>query len=96
VSVFAEVFDPDGRRVELTAERWAHIAGPGSHPELAGLLAEVLRAVSEPTQVRAGREPDEMWFYLQDVGPSRWLKVVVVFEPDRAYIVTAFPRRRLP
>ena len=96
MSVLAEILDPDGRRVELTVERWAHIIEGDRHPELVGLQAEVLRAVAEPTEIRSGREPDELWFYLQGVGPSQWLKVVVVFGLDRAYIVTAFPRRRLP
>lgn len=96
MSVLAEVTTSDGRRVELTAERWAHIVDSEAHPELVDLQAEVLRAVAEPTETRPGREPDETWFYLRDVGPSRWLKVVVVFTADRAYIVTAFPRRRLP
>jgi hypothetical protein len=96
VSVLAEVLTPDGRRVELTAERWAHIIASDGHPELADLQAEVLRGVAEPTEVRPGRESDEVWFYLYGAGPSRWLKVVVVFRSDRAYIVTAFPRRALP
>jgi len=37
VSVLAWTLDPDGRRVELTAERWAHILEEtDGHPELAG------------------------------------------------------------
>jgi hypothetical protein len=96
VSVLAEVLDPNGRRVELTAERWMHIIDRAHHPELTDLQAEVMRAVYEPTEARPGREPDEVWFYLRGVGPSRWLKVVVVFGADRGYIITAFPRRRLP
>lgn len=39
----------------------------------------------------------EEWFYLHDAGPSRWLKVVVVFDrPASGRIITAFPRRRKP
>ncbi|MGH2914801.1 MAG: hypothetical protein ACRDMX_07425 [Solirubrobacteraceae bacterium] len=63
MSVLAEVRTTDGRLVELTAERWAHIIDCAHHPELADLRADVLRAVTEPTEARLGREPDEMWFY---------------------------------
>jgi hypothetical protein len=41
-----------------------------------------VRAVESPSEVLEGRTPDEEWFYLAGAGPSRWLKVVVVF--DRA------------
>jgi hypothetical protein len=58
---------------------------------------DVLRAVAAPTETAAGREPDEEWYYLAGAGPSRWLKVVVVFESfERGRIITAFPRRRKP
>jgi hypothetical protein len=96
MSILAEILTPDGRRVELTAERWRHIIACDRHPELADLQDDVLRAVTQPTRTRSGREPDETWFYLHGVGPSQWLKVVVVFKAERGYIVTAFPRRRLP
>jgi hypothetical protein len=96
LTVIATVTDPDGRRVELTDERWAHIVDPDNHPELTDLKAEVLRAVASPDGRAAGREPDELWFYLANVGPSSWLKVVVRFNAERAFIVTAFPRRDMP
>lgn len=84
-----------GRQVLLTAERWQRIVD--GHPELAADEDEVLRAVQAPTEALPGREPDEEWFYLRDAGPSRWLKVVVVFEGSTSgRIITAFPRRRKP
>jgi hypothetical protein len=36
------------------------------------------------------------WFYAAGVGPSRWLKVVVVYEGQRGFIVTAHARRSFP
>jgi hypothetical protein len=81
--------------VELSRDRWQHIVD--GHPELALHEEEVLRAVEAPTEALAGREADEEWFYLRDAGPSRWLKVVVVFASGtRGRIITAFPRRRKP
>ena len=79
----------------LTTERWKHILD--GHPELAMHEDGVLRAVEAPTEARPGREPGEEWFYLRDAGPSRWLKVVVLFEGStKGRIITAFPRRRKP
>lgn len=67
------------------------------HPELAAHEDDVLRAVEAPTEAMAGRGLGEEWFYLHDAGPSRWLKVVVVFDrPASGRIITAFPRRRKP
>lgn len=58
--------------------------------------AEILRAIRAPNQRHPGREPNEEWFYLNNVGPSRWIKVVVVYEDGCGRIITAFPRRAFP
>ena len=63
---------------------------------MAALRDAVLLAVNAPTEQLAGRRPCEQWFYLADVGPSRWLKVVVNFDASVGRIITAFPRRTLP
>lgn len=79
----------------LTPERWRHIVG--GHPEIAVCEEEIRRAVESPTAVLPGRGPAEEWLYLEGVGPSRWLKVVVVFDrAELGRIITAFPRRRKP
>jgi hypothetical protein len=81
--------------VVLSHERWEHIVD--GHPELEAHEDDVLRAVEAPTETRPGRAPDEHWYYLASAGPSRWLKVVVVFDSaGRGRIITAFPRRRKP
>jgi hypothetical protein len=81
--------------VSLEAERWEHIIS--GHPELRDNLADIARAVESPSEVIAGRAPDEEWFYLAEAGPSRWLKVVVVFDRSNSgRIITAFGRRRKP
>jgi len=96
VTVLAEVVDPDGRHVELTAERWQHITRTEGHPELAADRAAVLRTVKAPDRRLPGRRQNEEWFYLGGVGPSRWLKVVVAYEGQRGWIATAFARRSIP
>jgi len=89
---------PDARRRrapgELTAERWAHTLE--EHPELAPYRSTVLAAVREPDLVRPGRRSNEQWMFERGAGPSRWLQVVVAYEGDRGWIVTAFGRRQDP
>lgn len=81
--------------VLLSPGRWQHIVS--SHPEIEVYEQEVRRAVESPTAVLPGREPDEEWLYLERAGPSRWLKVVVVFDSaEGGRIITAFARRRKP
>ena len=90
----SNAIDPDDRRVGLTDARWAHIID--GHPELRRLRAEVLRAVEDPTEVIDAR-PGQRWYYLRDVGPSAWLKVVVAFnDKGDGSILTAFPGRSKP
>jgi hypothetical protein len=87
--------DREGREVLLSPERWRHVVS--GHPEIEIYEQEVRRAVESPTAVLPGREAAEEWLYLEGVGPSRWLKVVVVFDnEDRGRIITAFARRRKP
>jgi hypothetical protein len=76
-------------------KRWQHIIS--AHPEIEACEEEIRRAVESPAAVLVGREPDEEWLYLEGAGPSRWLKVVVVFDSeDRGRIITSFARRRKP
>jgi hypothetical protein len=83
--------------VELTDERWEHILNPeDGHPELEPYRDDVLRAVREPDARSIGRQSNEEWFFLRAAGPRRWLQVVVAYEQDRGWIVTAFGRRRDP
>jgi hypothetical protein len=90
-----KIRDHQGRDVLLSPERWRHIIS--AHPEMEAYETEVRRAVEAPTTVLSGREPNEEWLYLEGVGPSRWLKIVVVFDSgDRGRIITSFARRRKP
>lgn len=89
--------DPDGRPVVLTRSRWEHIVNRDfGHPEMAGLRDDVLEAVRTPHRYRVGHEPNEGWFYREGVGPSRWIKVVVIYEAGGGSIITAFPGGAFP
>jgi hypothetical protein len=100
VAVLATVIDVDGRSVELTEERWAHIVGAepdrAGHPELVQHLDAVLRAVQAPDHRLPGRRDGEEWCYLEGAGPSRFLKVVVAYDGRAGRIKTAFGRRSMP
>jgi len=87
------VVDPEHRRVALTLDRWQHIVE--RHPQLIGHRNDILRAVRSPTIFHA-RSLSESWFYLSGAGPSKWLKVVVVYSSGMGRIITAFPRRAHP
>ena len=89
-----ETTDPDGRTVVLTFERWRHIVD--KHDELHGHRDGVLEAIARPEERLPGHEPYEDWFYGRLAQPHRWIRVVVHYESDRGFIVTAFARRLIP
>jgi hypothetical protein len=80
--------DPDGRRVVLTDDRWAHIKQ--RHPDVVPHLGEVMRAIREPDRRAEGRKHSEEW-YFEWSGPARWLRVVVHYEHGEGTVMTAFP-----
>lgn len=95
MNVPKKIRDREGREVLLSPERWKHIVS--GHPEIEVYEQEVRRAVESPTAVLPGREAGEEWLYLEGAGPSRWLKVVVVFDREGSgRIITAFARRKKP
>jgi hypothetical protein len=89
------VHDPDGRDVVLLARIWDEKI-TRDHPELAGHLDAVLEAVSKPDHVEPDSWPDRKRFYRCNVGPSRWLLVVVSYEQQPARIITALANRKDP
>jgi hypothetical protein len=89
-----ETSDPDGRRVLLTGERWTHVLD--RHPYIGVAPKEIVDIVSRPDAWMHGPEEGEEWFYRGEAGPSRWIRVVVHYEENRGFVVTAFPRRRYP
>jgi hypothetical protein len=89
-----QIVDGEGRRIVLTEARWRHIRE--RHPELAVSAEDLLDAVVHAHEHRAGHEAGEEWFYRRNLGPSRWIRVVVHFDGGEGAITTAFPRRDIP
>jgi hypothetical protein len=94
LSTHAETVDPDGRVVVLDAEGWEHILH--EHEELAPYREEIMVTVSSPDHRRLDPRPGRERFYSRDLGPSRWLFVVVHFNETPARIVTAYANRKDP
>ena len=79
--------DPDGRLVVFDAGSSLHLAR--RRPWLLDHVEVILGAVARPDyralDLIAARER----FYRQHIEPGRWLRVVVDFSEDPAWIVTA-------
>jgi hypothetical protein len=80
-----------GRTVRLTDERLAHIL---QHPEMAGMEAEIERILQSPAEVRVSRSDSTVQLFYEYYARTRvgekWLCVVVKYQPDDAFVVTAY------
>ena len=80
-----------GHSVRLTAERLAHIL---EHPEMKGTAAEIERVLIQPQLVRRSRSDAAVRmfyeFYAQTIVGGKWLCVVVKYEENDAFVVTAY------
>lgn len=92
--VVASTRDGTGVEVVLTGERWGHIVE--GHGQLAGLQAAVMEAVQNADRRCEGNVPGREKLYCEDLGPARWLAVVVDYNASPAWIVTAYPCSKLP
>jgi hypothetical protein len=95
-AIVGETIDPHSRRVILLDPIWKGKI-IRDHPEVAPYQSEILRAVALPDHTA----PDPAFvarqrYYARDVGPSRWLMVVVSYEQTPARIVSAFANRKDP
>lgn len=93
--LMGEVSDPDGRAVVLLARIWEDKIAR-DHPELRERLEQVLATVHAPDHVEPDPRSDRRRYYGRNVGPSRWLLVVVSFEQEPGRIITALALRKDP
>ena len=92
----SETIDPNGIRVVLTDIVWSGKI-VRDHQEIEAYRAEVLRTVSAPDHIAPDQHFEERQrYYARNVGPSRWLLVVVSYEQTPARIVSAFANRKDP
>jgi hypothetical protein len=80
-----------GNHVRLTDERLAHIL---EHPEMKDMGAEIELVVRQPQLVRRSRSDAAVRlfyeFYAQTAVGGKWLCVVVKYEENDAFVVTAY------
>jgi hypothetical protein len=94
--VVAMTKDSQGTYVVVLARIW-HGKILVDHREMAWWLPEVLAAVAAPDHVeRDAEHPGRFLHFLRDVGPSRWLLVVVSYEQTPARIISSYPHRKDP
>ena len=91
----ANVRDRHQREVVLLARIWASKI-LRDHPEMAGSLDAVLETIHKPEHVEPDSLPGRERLYRRDVGPSRWLMVVVSFEQQPGRVITALANRKDP
>jgi hypothetical protein len=86
--------DPDGRVVVFDMGTRLHLAL--SRPELLDAVELILGIVAHPDHRAddpiAGREH----FYRRDLDPRRWLRVVVDYSEDPAWVVTVIVQKNPP
>ena len=89
-----EITDPDGREVVLDAQTRAHIAR--RRPEPLEHIDAILDAVARPDFRREDTIASRQHFYRRHLDARRWLRVIVDFNDEPAYIVTAFIQNNPP
>jgi hypothetical protein len=94
--IVGETSDPVGGRVVLFARVWHDKVLP-EHSEMMSFMAETLQAVAAPTHVETDSKYSErLCYFIRDVGPSKWMIVVVSYEQIPARIITAYGYRKDP
>jgi hypothetical protein len=86
--------DPDGRRVVFDAGTRLHLAL--GRPDLMDEVELILGTVAHPDHRANDPLPGREHFYRRDLDPRRWLRVVVDFNDEPAWVVTALVQENPP
>src|SRR3954447_25370532 len=85
--VVEAIRDRAGRVVLLEESAMAHIEV--RHPEMRGLELAIARTIEVGVRCRTPKHAREK-IYAPELGPGRWLAVVVAYENEIGQVVTAF------
>lgn len=88
-----DVLTPLGLRVVCTAEYWDRITAI-KHPPMRGRMADVVRTLAEPDEVRRSAGDPQVILFHRRVGP-RWVCAVVKREEGCGYLITAYPADKI-
>ncbi len=83
---FLSTTTPTGATIACTAERWHTILV--KHPVLDGRHADVVAAISSPSEIRASRWDPLVWLCY---GSFQERLLCVVVRPDAGLLITAYP-----
>jgi hypothetical protein len=93
--IVGETCDTEGRRVVLLARIW-HGKILYTHSEVETFLEDVLQTVATPEHIAHDTRPGRVRYFARNLGPSKWLRVVVSYEESPALIITAHGHRKDP
>jgi hypothetical protein len=91
----ARMSDRLGREVLLLERIW-QLKILRDHPEMIGHLEAVVATVQAPEHLEPDATARRERLYRRDVGPSRWLLVVVSFEQSPGRVITTIGNRKDP
>jgi hypothetical protein len=86
--------DPEGRLVVFDAGTLLHLSL--GRPELADEVELILGTVAHPDHVAPDDIPGREHFYRRGLDPNRWLRVVVDFNEEPGWVVTALVQNNPP
>jgi hypothetical protein len=86
--------DSCGRPVLLRKAAMMHIAR--RHREMEGCELAIATAIENATERCHGRQPGREILYAPNLGPARWLAVVVAYVDGRGEVVTAYGHAKGP
>jgi hypothetical protein len=82
-----------GAEVVLDVERLKHIEE--GHPELKGHELAIMTAIERADRVKEGNFAGSKKVSSENLGPSKWLTVVIDYSRNPARVITAYPQARL-
>ena len=94
-NLIGAVIDKAGRRVTLSRDLWENILTKRLG-KLDGLELAVMRAIETADVTRTGNIPGREVHYARDLGPARWMAVVVAYSGLKGTVITAYPTRDEP
>lgn len=86
--------DPDGRLVVFDVGSWLHLVR--RRPWLLDHIDVILDTVARPDHRAPDPTPGRERFYRKHIEPGRWLRVVVEYGQDPAWVVTAVEQNNDP
>lgn len=86
--------DRQGRIVRLTEKGMKHVAR--SHRELDGCEIAIATAIENAEFRCRSKRPGREVLYASNLGPARWLAVVVAYDGTQGEVITAYGSKKGP